>query len=270
MSSIHTAVLDLRRLDLLANGDSSIHRLDARSKVLVTIVFIFFVVSFKKQELGGILPYFIFPAVMLALSDLPLFFIVRKIAMICPFILAVGIFNPLIDHEILVRIGPFGISGGWLSFFSIIVRSILTAGAGFILVGTTGFTAVCQALQRLGMPRLFAMQLLFLYRYIFVLTEEGSRVSRARELRSFGKKGLGMKNFGSMVGYLLLRTWQRAERIHLAMLSRGFTDEFHTRRTDRFGVKEFTFVTAWSAIFLLFRLHNIPHIIGYQIAHILR
>jgi cobalt/nickel transport system permease protein len=68
----------------------------------------------------------------------------------------------------------------------------------------TGFTAVCQALEHLGIPRIFTVQLLFLYRYIFVLTEESDRASRARELRSCGKRGHGIRSFGSLVGHLLL------------------------------------------------------------------
>ena len=52
------------------------------------------------------------------------------------------------------------------------------------------------ALERLGMPRIFAVQLLLLYRYIFVLMEEGIRMYRARQLRAFHGRGLGMRTFG--------------------------------------------------------------------------
>jgi cobalt/nickel transport system permease protein len=131
-----------------------------------------------------------------------------------------------------------------------------------ILVGVTGFPAICRALERLGMPRVFAMQLLFLYRYIFVLTEEGARASRARELRSFGGRGLGMGAFGSLVGHLLLRTWLRAERIHMAMLARGFTGEFHTRQPSRFGGRELLFLAGWSALFILLRMQNAAELLG--------
>jgi len=172
MGSIHSAVLDLKRLDLLANGNSTIHRLDARAKVLVTLVFVICVVSFSRYELTTLFPFFIFPVVIISLSGLSPLFILRKIALLCPFVLAVGIFNPVFDREVLVQLGPLGISAGWISFASIVVRSILTVGAAFILVGVTGFTAVCQALERMGMPQVFAVQLLFLYRYIFVLAEE--------------------------------------------------------------------------------------------------
>ncbi len=262
MASIQNAVLDLKNLDLLANGNSAIHRLDARAKVLITLVFILCVVSNNRYELTTLLPFFIFPVVMISLADLPPLFILRKIILLCPFVVAVGIFNPVFDQVILLQIGPLGISGGWISFASILVRSILTVGAAFILVGVTGFTAVCQALERLGMPQVFAVQLLFLYRYIFVLTEESGRASRARELRSCGKKGQGIGSYSSMVGHLLLRTWQRAERIHMAMLARGFTGEFHASRQSRFGASEIRFVLAWSTLFIFLRLQNVSQLLG--------
>jgi cobalt/nickel transport system permease protein len=262
MTSIHTALLDLKTLDLLANGDSTIHRLDARAKVLVTLVFILCVVSYNRYELAAIFPFFIFPVVMVSLAGLPPLFILKKIILLCPFILAVGIFNPILDREILMQLGPLGISGGWISFSSILVRSVLTVGSGFILIGVTGFTAVCHALERLGMPRVFAVQLLFLYRYIFVLAEESGRAARARELRSCGKKGHGIGSFSSLIGHLLIRTWQRAERIHMAMLARGFTGTFHAGRLSGFGAPEIRFVLTWSALFIFFRLQNVSQFLG--------
>jgi len=262
MASIQSAVLDLKRLDLLANGNSSIHQMDARAKVLVTLIFILSVISYNRYEVTALFPFFIFPVTIISLAGLPPLFILRKIALLCPFVLAVGIFNPVFDREILLQLGPLEISGGWISFASILTRSILTVGAAFVLVGVTGFTSVCQALERMGMPQLFAVQLLFLYRYIFVLTEESARASRARELRSCGKKGQGIGSFGSMVGHLLLRTWGRAERIHLAMLARGFTGEFHAIRKSRFGGSEIRFVLGWSALFLFFRWQNVSQLLG--------
>jgi cobalt/nickel transport system permease protein len=269
MASIQNAVLDLKRLDLLANGTSPVHRLDARAKVLVTLVFVLCVVSHGRYELTALLPYFIFPIVMISLTGLPALFILKKIALLCPFVLAVGIFNPVFDREILVQFGPLGITGGWLSFASILIRSALTVGAAFILVGVTGFTAVCQALEKLGMPQVFAVQLLFLYRYIFVLTEESGRATRARELRSCGKQGQGIRSFSSLVGHLLLRTWQRAERIHRAMLARGFTGEFHASRTSRFGAPEIRFVLFWSTLFIILRLQNLPQLLGSLVTGLL-
>jgi cobalt/nickel transport system permease protein len=270
MRSIDGAVRDFRNLDQLAAGDTAIHRLDARAKVLATLVFIVAVVSFGKYELSAMLPFFIFPAIIMALANLPVRAIGRKIVIVLPFALVVGLFNPLIDREILVRIGGFGVSGGWISCASIVVRATLTVGAALILVGVTGFTAICRAMESLGMPQVFAVQLLFLHRYIFVLTEEGARASRARELRSFGNKGKGLTTYGSMVGHLLLRTWLRADRIHMAMLARGFTGEFHTRQASHFGWAEFRFLLGWSALFIFLRLQNASQLLGSLVSGMLK
>jgi len=262
MISINAAVIDLKRLDLLADIKSPIHALDARAKVLVTLVFVFSVVSFGRYELAHMLPYFIFPCVMISLAKLPAAYLARKIAFISPFALMIGLFNPVFDRAVLYQIGQLEISGGWFSLASLLIRSLLTVGAAFILIGTTGFTAVCQALERLGVPQIFAVQLLFLHRYIFVLAEETGRTSRARELRSCGKKGLGVLSFSSLVGHLLLRTWQRAERIHTAMLVRGFVGRFHAHRQPIFGLPELCFVLGWGTLFVFLRIFDIPAALG--------
>jgi cobalt/nickel transport system permease protein len=189
-------------------------------------------------------------------------FILRKIALLCPFVLVIGAFNPLLDRNVLVHLGSIGISGGWISFSTIVIKSILTVGSALILVGATGFAAVCQALEKMGVPQVFTIQLLLLYRYIFVLAEEGKRASAARDLRSCGKKGLGISSYSTLVGHLLLRTWQRAERIHMAMLARGFSGDFHGRRASHFGRNEIVYTVGWTVLFLLLRRQNIPQLLG--------
>jgi cobalt/nickel transport system permease protein len=94
-------------------------------------------------------------------------------------------------------------------------------------------------------------------------------MARARELRSNGAKGLGMKTYGSLLAHLLLRTWSRAERVHLAMLARGFTGEFHTRGEFRFGMGETLFLLGWSAAFIFFRFNNCSQLCGALFARIL-
>ncbi|MBT1076677.1 cobalt ECF transporter T component CbiQ [Geobacter grbiciae] len=270
MAHIETALRDLNRLDLLADGDSAIHRLDPRAKVLVTLVYIVAVVSFGRYEVSGLIPFAIFPLVMVAVSGLPPGIVVRKLLLVLPFAALVGLFNPLFDREPLLSFGSLAVSGGWVSFASIILRAALTVGAAVVLVAVTGFAGVCRALQRFGVPRAFVVQLLFLYRYIFVLGDEGIRMSRARELRSFAGRGMGLKAYGSLVGSLLLRTWDRAERIHMAMLSRGFQGEFHTRRESSFGRQELAFTAGWCFLFMLLRFVNVPHLIGVLITGVFR
>lgn len=262
MASINQALLDLKRLDQLAAGDTPLHRLDPRAKVLATLVFVVSVLSFGSYELSGLVAFFLFPACLIALGRLPAGYLVAKVALVAPFAVAVGMFNPFFDRNVLVQLGPLDITGGWISFFSIVLRTALTVGAALTLTALTGFPAICGALDRLGMPRAFAMQLLFLYRYLFVLTEEGARASRARELRSFGSSGHGPKSCASLLGHLLLRTWRRAERMHMAMLARGFSGVLPGREGARFGAPEFVFLLVWCAACIALRLNNAPRLLG--------
>ena len=85
-----------------------------------------------------------------------------------------------------------------------------------------------------------------LYRYIFVLIDEGQRMYRARALRSFQGRGTDMKTFGHLIGGLLLRTLDRGQRIHLAMLCRGFDGTIRIRRAPRLITRDILlFVLAW-------------------------
>jgi cobalt/nickel transport system permease protein len=196
----------------------------------------------------------------LTLGDIPFTFIFKKVLVVAPFALLIGIFNPLLDAN-QVSIAGFRVSAGWVSLLSILIRFVLSISSALLLIATTSFPGICMALQRLGLPAIFTSQLLFLYRYIFVLTEEAMRVVRAREMRSFGKQGKDIRSFSSIVGSLLARTIERAEKIYQAMLSRGFTGSMHSVREASFGRTDALFLAATAVFLYLFRMHDMTGII---------
>jgi cobalt/nickel transport system permease protein len=270
MAKIDTHFFDFGYLDKLSYQQSPIHRLDPRAKLVTTLVFITTVVSFGKYEISALLPYLLFPVVMCGLGDLPPAYLLKKILLVSPFALLIGIFNPLMDRAILIHLGGWDITGGWVSFVSILLRFLLTVGAALILIAVTGFNAVCMGLEKLGTPRVFVVQLMFLYRYIFVLVDEASRMVRARSLRSFGRSGAGLRIFGNLVGHLLLRTMDRAQRVHLAMLCRGFDGQIHILKPLKIGPKEICFVLGWSALFVSMRFYNFPQLVGAMVTELLK
>jgi len=249
-------------MEALAHQESPVHRLDPRVKLLTSLVFVVTVVSFPKYAVLSLIPFIIYPVALMALGNLPVPYLLKKILLAAPFAFFIGVFNPLLDRQILFHLGPLGISGGWVSFASILLKFGLTVSAALILIAVTGFYQVCLALQRLGLPRAFVLQLLFLYRYIFVLMDEALRMMRARSLRAFEGSGPGFRVYTSMIGHLLLRTLDRAQRLHLAMLSRGFDGEIRLPRPLHLGVRDVGFLLGWSGFFVLLRLYNIPHILG--------
>lgn len=262
MPSIQEGLYDLGRLDRLAYLDTPMHRLDPRAKVVTTMVFLVCVVSFPKYAILPLLPFLIYPVFSAVEGDLPLGFLLRKLIAVAPFALVVGMFNPWFDREVLVYLGELSITGGWISFASIMLRFFLTTFAALVLIATTSFNGVCMALERLGLPDVLATQLLFLYRYIFVLGDQVMRLARARSLRSFGTRGMGMQVYANMLGHLLLRTYARAQRIYRAMLARGFDGHVRTTAGLRLTGRDIAYTLGWSAAFVVFRLVNVPLLVG--------
>lgn len=261
MASVESGLYELGLLDQLSTRDTRIHRIDPRAKVLATAVFLVCVVSFDRYEILGLLPFVIFPLALAAEADLPFDLLGKRLLQASPFAVLVGLFNPIMDQVVVGHVAGFAITAGWVSYLSIILRFMLTTSAALVLIGTTSMNDIATALQRMRVPAIFATQLMFLYRYIFVLAEEIMRMARARGLRSFGKR-LDLGSYTQLLGHLLLRTVARAQRIYEAMRCRGFEGTVRTRRTLRFGTSDIVFVLGWSLVFIVFRLFDVVLIIG--------
>ena len=262
MNNIAKNYLDIRYMDTLASGDTFLHRLDPRAKLITTLLFIVAVVSFDKYTIAAFVPFFLYPIVLISIGGLPAGYFLKKVIQVSPFAVLIGIFNPIMDREIISHIGTIGISGGWISFLSILIRFLLTISGALILIALTGFNAVCLALSRLGVPRAFVVQLLFFYRYIFVLVDEAEKMEMARSLRSFNSRSMRFRVYISIIGHLLLRSFDRAERIYLAMRCRGFDGNIRLIGKIKAGWKDIAFVAGWAVLFLAFRINNIPIKLG--------
>jgi cobalt/nickel transport system permease protein len=261
-----TAGHDVATMDDLARLDSPMHRLDARAKVLATLVVATTAISFDPHALAPLAPLALYPAVVIGLGRLPIGLLARRLAIAAPFVLCVGAFNPLWDREVVGHLGRWAVTGGWVSFGSISARLALTLLAGLLLVATTPIAEACRALERLGVPRVLTTQILLMHRYLFVLSGEAERLLRARALRG-GGRSVSLAQAGPLAGQWLLRALDRAGRAHRAMLLRGFDGAMPppaalgaTRRG--FGLADAAWVVGWAAFCLATRLGDPVHWIG--------
>lgn len=262
MTSIEKNFFNIRYLDTLAQQTTWVHNLDPRAKLLTTLFFIVTVVSFDKYTISQMIPFVLYPVVLMGMGKLPAGYIFNKILLVAPFAILLGIFNPFLDTTAHLMIGSVTISGGWVSFASLLLRFGLTVCAALIFIALTSFNGFCLALEKFHIPEVFVIQLLLLYRYLFILVDEAIRMTRARALRAFSSKSMSLGTFTAMIGQLLLRATYRAERIHLAMKCRGFDGHVRLMNTTRIGIAEILFVLSWSVLFLIMRTHNIPELIG--------
>jgi cobalt/nickel transport system permease protein len=265
MPSLAASLLDLREVDRIALQKTALHGLDPRAKVLATAFFLAVLGSFNRLEVSSLLPLTLFPVAMAALGEVPIGMFLRKTMLGLPFILILGALLPVLDTDPVMRIGAVQISGGWLAFSSLVVRGMLAVATATALVAVTGFGDVCDALDRLGLPRIFVQQLLFLYRFLFVVGEETQRSLLARELRSHGRS-MAWREYPSFTGNLLLRSWERAERVHAALLARGFHGTLPARPTASSKSAAWAFGLGWSCFFLGCRLFPLPRLLGSLVA----
>jgi len=243
-------------MDEQGRMNTPLHRLDARVKMLAVAFFIVAVMSFPRYEISGLMPLFLFPFVLIGTGNIPPGCIYKKVVLALPFALFVGLFNPLLNRETMLMIGPCAVSGGWLSFASILLRFTLTVSAALILIACTGIDRLCAGLEEMGVPRLFVVQLLFLYRYLFVIGDEALRMIRSVQMRSAGSRKLSLRTYGTLTGHLLIRSMDRAQRIYRAMVSRGFDGQIRVLRRTRPGRRDAIFLFGWTLFFITVRFWN--------------
>jgi cobalt/nickel transport system permease protein len=233
-------------IDRFAHLDSPIHRLDARAKFLAAVAYMVTVISFDRYAVAVLVPLAIGPAAMLLLGGVPVWFALRRAAVLSPFIATLALFSPLYDRSLhAVAFGPwaFQITGGWLTAADVTGKFILGVLALTALVCTTPFALLLEALRRLGAPQMLVVQLGFLYRYIFVLIDEAMRTRRARDFRGAAVSPVGRRlaAVGGVIGSLFVRTLDRSDRIHTAMVARGYEGEPHSLSRLRFGAADAAF-----------------------------
>jgi len=262
VTPIDRAISQIRSLEDASRADTPLARLDARTKVLVTLAFLVTVASFGRHQVVEPLPLTLLLAIGLALGEVPVGVLGSRLALTAPFAVLVGIWSPLFETEPLVRLGPLWLSAGWVSFLSVVERVLLGVTAVLLLIASTGMDSVAAALGRLGAPRVLVTQLLLLYRYVFLLIEEVSRMLRAHALRAPERRRPSWRTVPSLLGELLLRSLARAERVHAAMLCRGFTGELSPASRARFGVRDGLVLAASSGYVALVRLVDLPRAIG--------
>jgi len=262
MSRIDAALDELRAFDALALRHTALTRFDPRAKVIATVAFLVAVVSYDRYAVAALLPLWAFPIALAVLAEVPARALAHKLLVAAPFAVMVGLFNPLLDRTPMIAFGTVDVAGGWLSFASILLRFALTVSAALILVACTGMHGLSLALRRLGLPPVFVTQLLFLHRYAFVLGGEAARMMTARRLRAGEARAMALPVYGPLVGHLLLRAFERAHRLHLAMRARGFDGEVRSLQRLRWRMHDTAFVLGWCTFFALARLVDLPGLLG--------
>ena len=227
MNKAEEALRELQEMDDLAALDSPLHRLHPLCKLITAVFYIAVTVSFPKYQLSALAVMVLFPLIGYQAAGIPVSLCFKKLKLILPLVCAVGILNPFLDRQAVMRFGSFVLTSGMISMLTLMIKGILCLMASFLLVAVTPVEGLCMALRMLHVPKILTTLFLLTFRYISVLLDEVAVMSDAYHLRAPKQKGIHISAWGSFLGQLLLRTMDRAEALYDSMLLRGYHGEFH-------------------------------------------
>jgi cobalt/nickel transport system permease protein len=220
--------MSAQRLDVGVAGDphSLIHRLDPRAKLIgltgVTLV----AVSTPLRAWPAWVACALALTAIAALAQIRPGTLWSRARVVLPLVLFVAIFVPFVrTGGATLELGPLHVSeAGLATFATVSAKAILGTLSAVLLGATTSFPDVLHALERLKAPRLLVLIAAFMYRYLFVIVDEVQRMRAALAARGYAPRhALQIAAIGRVATALFLRTYERAERVHLAMLARGWS-----------------------------------------------
>jgi len=220
--------------------DSHIHRLDARPKIILSLLFVVLAVSIPPHHL---LTFIIYSGVLLwtaALSRVPLGHVLKRALMVLPFSVLAALGLPFVrGGETIVLCGiHLSITGIWI-LVGATLKSMLGAVALILLVATTPFNRLLDGLRLLGLPTIFVDMLALTYRYLHILIDEATRLRRAAIARGYAPKWLPQAVIvGRLVGTLFIRSYERAERVYGAMCLRGYNGQIPAAASSPLRISE--------------------------------
>jgi len=217
-------------IDRYAHVSSPIQRWDPRLKIGALGLLILAIALIKTLPVAVIA--LILASLLVVISGLPLGFIGHGLSFVTIFLVPFFIIMPM-TYPGEVGLHFLGLPFAWegLRLAALIfVKAIAIVLCSFVCFGTSRFDISMIALQHLKCPKVIVQMLLFTYRYTFVFLEEMRRMQTSMRARGFVPRtdGYTLRTYGNFVGTLLVRSFERTERVFKAMLSKGYQGEFHT------------------------------------------
>lgn len=207
-------------------GTSVVHRLPPQVKVAAALAFVFAVVATPRTAFGAFAVDALVLVVVARLATVPLPVLGRRLAIELPFV-AFAVFLPLVGEAPHTDVLGLSLSepGLWAAW-NILAKGTLGVATTILLASTTSIAELLVGLDRLRVPRAFTAIAGFMVRYVDVITGEVRRMRIARLSRGYDPRWLWQgKALAATAGTLFIRSFERGERIHVAMLSRGFDGE---------------------------------------------
>lgn len=213
-------------LDRWSRGSSPLHARDARVKLVLLVAFLAAVATTPRLAPEYLAAYGAAVLAGVMLAGLPLAAVLLRAAVVLPFSVTFAGFSLL--------------AGDSPRAYALVAKSYLSAAAVLIVAGSTPLPKLLRSLERLRVPRFLVLVVQFLYRYLFVISEQAQHMRLAAQSRG----GWRFRLAAGAVAVLFARSYARAEGVHRAMLARGFQGSVTLLAPERAGWKDWALLAA--------------------------
>ena len=204
-------------------GDSVVHRLPAHVKLVALLSFILLVVALPREAHLARVGMLVTALVVVAMTRVPWRHVLTRLVVETPFVVF-ALVLPFVATGPTREVGPFTVSRDGVAASVVLLLTATTSCLMAIAFATTTSSRdLVRALQHLHVPDRLVQILAFMVRYLGVVGSQSQRMKVARESRGFAPRSLGgWPVIASSAGALFIRSYERGERVHLAMMSRGY------------------------------------------------
>ncbi len=235
-------------IEEFALGNSFVHKLDPRAKIVSAFVFSI-VVALNHWILAAAVAL-VFPIVLIGVARINLGRVLSRLAVVNAFVLFLWLFLPFtFPGEVLYSLGPLEIHReGLLYALLITLKSNAIVLMVIALLGTSPIFNLVHALSHMGVPDKLVHIFFFCFRYVHVIHEEYHRLATAMKIRGFKPKSdiHTYRAYAYLVGMILVGSFDRSKRILAAMKCRGFSGRFYI--LHHYEMKRFDYLMAISSV----------------------
>ena len=219
-------------LERWSQRKSVLHARDARAKIIALLGFLIVLSTTPSAGQLRIAAYAVVTILAILAGRLPLFGLLLRAGIVLPFSVTFAIISWLMgDH---------------MRAIALVEKTYLSAAAVLTVAGTTPLPALLKGFESLGAPRVLISVIQFLYRYLFVISEQAQHMRIAAACRA-GQRKISRRNrfqaAAGALGVLFARSYHRADGIYRAMLARGYNGHIPVAAPARFGAMDAVFAT---------------------------
>lgn len=251
-----------------SHGNSLIHRADPRAKLITALIFILITSGLNSLSASGIA--LAISLVSLLFARLPKLKVLKRLVLVNGFIAFLWLFLPFsTPGETILTIWHLEVSLAGIELAGVItLKGNAMLLAIISLISTTPIPVLGHALSSLRVPDKFTLLLLITYRYLHVIQEEFNRLSTAAKIRGFvpGTNLHTYRTYANLLAMVLIKSFERAERVYQAMLLRGFHGKFYSLQKFHFRLSDLALSLSMSicslGLILIDHLH-LPHLLVF-------